>query len=201
MTFVAIPDKNAGDIVTEAMWDAIKDDVNSGVWRPLAETRLSADTASIDIQNIPGTHAGLFIAIHARQTAASSETPLLRFNNDSGANYDWQRQNASATTRAGSESFGATSIFPGNITDSGSPTGAFAQILIWLPSYANSTTHKACVIQNTRRALATSGGTGLSQHSGVWRSTAAITRVTLSISSGNVLSGSRVTVYGTGAGV
>lgn len=199
MAFTAIPDKSVGDPVTEAMWDAIKDDVNAGVFRPFADVRLSAAAANIDIQNIPGTHAGLLVVLHGRLTVASANPAQFRFNNDSGANYDYQDLGATATTRAGANTFGATLISQNYIPGTNAPAGVFSQFTLWVPNYASTVPHKAVTGAETARSTTGTNGQAVYRFGGVWRSTAAITRVTALAASGNLEIGSRLTIYGVGA--
>jgi hypothetical protein len=189
MTFVAMPDKAAGDQYTEAMWDQMKDNFNKGVMRPIAETILGAPAASITLSSIAADWSTLWLSANLRSVvAAFSDGMRLRYNGDTGANYDYQ--GLTTTT----ESFGATSLYLGNLPGASSVSGNRSSLFLVIPNYVGTTAHKA--------AHAMSGATNISGHtndtiSTVWRSTAAITSIQLFTNSGsNLDTGSRVTLMG-----
>ena len=57
-------------------------------------------------------------------------------------------------------------------------------------NYSNTTTYKTVLLRNSMYQAEASATVAL------WRSTAAITRITLSLASGNIKSGSTATLYG-----
>jgi hypothetical protein len=76
MPFVAVPDKNSGDVFTTAMWSTfLEGNLNAGVNRPIYDSGPLASTqAAIDILSIPATFAQLMLFIHGRGDTAASST-------------------------------------------------------------------------------------------------------------------------------
>jgi hypothetical protein len=87
---------NVGDVLTAA-------ELNKSMGS-LSDTTLGVSAASIDISSLPTTYAHLLLVGQLRSdTAAASTTALLRFNGDTGANYNGetlQGLTASATAVA-----------------------------------------------------------------------------------------------------
>lgn len=198
--FVPVIDKAVDDLFTESMWDTyIKDNLNKGVVRPIAEATLGSSAASIDITSIAADWSHLFLIVYARgDTAAINANVLARFNADTGANYDGQQLYGSGATPNAAESLGATSALAGQMPANSATANRFGSMGILIPHYANSATHKTLVSMaglvwgtatGTLRAMLTCG---------VWRSAAAITQVTLLPSAGNFVTGTRATLYGMG---
>jgi len=160
----------------------------------LTDQLLAVDTASWDVQNIP---AGLFLELflYVRSTDASNTgSTVLRFNNDSGANYDHQRLRAKGTTVDTQENLGVTSGRLGEHPGASAGANKFAVMHAVIPHFAGSTDQKS-VTSRSHHAEGTGTGTiNLEQHGITWRSTAAITRVTIFPIVGSLKAGSRLSM-------
>lgn len=162
----------------------------------LFDSTLGADAASIDTGagGIAGTFDSLDVYILARTTEAVAQSNLrLSFNADAGANYDEHLfQILNATTFAGAavaQTFNTIGC-PG----ASYGAGAFGHWHITLPAYRQTVAHK--VWRGHFTALDTGAGNCYEQlRSGRWRNTAAITRLAIAAQAGNILAGSRLTVY------
>jgi hypothetical protein len=175
-----------------------------GAMVELFDSTLGSDASTIDTDptDLSG-YANLRIIVQARSTRASNTIDFfhLRFNNDSGNNYDtnyfqgggssWNLNEADAGSAVGHDPATAS---PFATPAADSPAGAAAHYEIVIPNYA------ATVF---RKTLAVNGITILAEDdhrhwggAGQWRSTAAITRITLTMVNGNFLTGSRMMVYG-----
>src|SRR5688572_24681195 len=100
MGFTTVPDKAGGDVFTEAMWDTyIRDNMNTGMPVILGETSLGASAASITYSGLPSGWKHLYLAGYSRGDAVATNVAVnVRFNSDSGANYDYQYMLASGAT-------------------------------------------------------------------------------------------------------
>jgi hypothetical protein len=163
----------------------------------LFDQTLGANAASIDTGagGIAGTFDSLDIYILARTTEAVAQSGLkLTFNADSGANYDehlFQILNAGTFAGAAVAQTFNTIGCPGASYGAGS----FGHWHITLPAYRQTVAHK--VWRGHFTALDTGAANCYEQlRSGRWRNTAAITRLAIAATSGNILAGSRLTVYG-----
>lgn len=181
-----------GDIVTAAEF---KKGAGS-----LSDTTAGGAVANIDISGIVATYAHLLISVYARSdTAATSTTLLLRFNGDSAANYDWQQLTGSAAAAGAAESFAASGAFVGNMPANTAGANLFSATEIFIPNYAGAVNNKQSVAINSSKIGTASGNFGVNALGGAWRSNAAINRVTLLPGAGNLVAGTRVTIYGFGA--
>jgi hypothetical protein len=163
----------------------------------LFDQTLGADAASIDTGagGIAGTAAGLLVHIVARTSQAVVVSSVnVRLNNDSGANYDYTRTGVVNTTLSGATTLAATSwalVCAGDSVQAGS--ASFLTFVI--PAYADTTFHK--VAQQSEYISDSSAANNQLQTRGLrWRSTAAISRMSVAAGSGNLRAGSRMTVYG-----
>ncbi len=164
----------------------------------LIETQaLGADAGSVTFSAIPGTYEHLMILWTARGTDAGNPDVYLRFNGDTGANYDRELLSAVGASAAAAPSVAQTAIQTiGTMPGSAATAGRAAGGAIRIPSYARTTFWKTAV-GDFSDIRATGGGNELAgMTGGIWRSTAAITSVTLLPSAGNFLAGRVFSLYG-----
>jgi hypothetical protein len=160
---------------------------------PIQRIELGAAAASIDFQNIPQNYHHLRLVITARGDAAAAAAGLLmRFNNDSGANYDRQQIDGTDTTVAASSTTAQTSAVLGNIPAATALAGQTAAITCEIPNYGALSFFKGANIEAGMRYTSPQRQASFAQ----WRSTAAINRITLLLTSGNFVAGSVATLYG-----
>jgi hypothetical protein len=163
----------------------------------LFDTVLGGDTANFDVSSIPGTYKHLRLVLQGRGSDSSEQWDTLRFNNDSGANYDRVVHQDDGSGFSRYDSLGATSIdnlitLPG----SGAPSGAACETIVDIPNYADTTFHKPVHALGTTRVNTGANNFRTNLVAGGWRSTSAIDRVTLAPAAGNFKLGSRLTIYG-----
>jgi hypothetical protein len=148
----------------------------------LSTTTLSG--ASTTISTISGSYNELFIVMRSVQPATDGTNVLMRFNSDTGSNYD-------SSAWDGSGNFvSATSIELMSSVDSATTvTGA----TLTIPDYANTSTYKYCywVGSGVRGA----GSNARFQMTGHWANANAITSITFLPASGNWTSGT-ILIYG-----
>lgn len=155
-------------------------------------------SSTMDFQNIAGTYSSLQLVFWGRSSlAAVTDTLYMRFNNDSGANYDWanNRSNNSAvssTFQAADTNGIAIAVITGATGTASLAASAVADI----PSYAATAFYKTATIVNQEQHGVTAGTANLTIFGGTWHNTAAITRVTVRTASANIVSGSIATLYG-----
>lgn len=198
MAWTSVPDKASGDVFTEANWDThIRDNLNTGVPVMLADSTLGASAASIDFTSINQTFTHLMLVCYLRSdTVATTQNANVRFNADTGSNYDYQSLNGSAATAAAAETFAGSTIFAGTIPAASATANVFGGIVIEIPYYSQSTNNKALIATSALKSGTTTGTLGIRTNAGFWRSSAAITQVTILPSLNNFAAGSRITLYG-----
>ncbi len=151
-------------------------------YTPIATTTLGSTTASYTFSSISSAYTDL-VLIYQSTTAPAAAYVGLQFNSDTGTNY-------SATTVYGEASAGsARSTSQNNMRVINSANQASNMMICSIMNYANSTTYKTAIARNGMPS-------GVYAQVGLWRNTAAITSVTIYGDSGNLASGTILTLYG-----
>lgn len=166
-----------------------------GATRLIASTRLGAGAASIDFTSIPQTYKHLMLIISGQTTHTSATNVLLRFNGDSGANYHWVLIGGAGGAATSSNSALGTSIVPASLPASTSTARAGSGIIV-IPEYTQTNFHKNTLSQGGRIVDDTAANHIFQTFYGHWKSTAAVTQVTLSSSTANLATGTVATLYG-----
>jgi hypothetical protein len=165
----------------------------------IATTVLTSTANTITFSSIPSNYKHLQLRMVSKTTDASGTGYLiLRFNTDSATNYSYHYllgNGSSAVSAAASDSTFAGLIFM-NGNDIGA--NAFSPNILDILDYANTSKFKTSRLFGGR-ANAGFGASQVHLESGNWRSTSAITSITLSFGDGTNLSiGSRFSLYGIG---
>lgn len=156
----------------------------------------SIDTNTVIGGVIPTSYKHLLLVAQGLSTHADTAVPtLLRFNNDSGANYYDQRTYSSATTVAADESIGATAGRIGNFPGS-TATQKLSSIQVLIPNYNGTTFKKSWSSEAFHASNKTTGTLQAVQIGGLWDSSAAITRLAIHSNSGNLDVGTVFSLYG-----
>jgi hypothetical protein len=198
MAFTVVPDKSTGDQFTEAMWDTyIRDNINKGVLRPIAETTLGGSAASISFTSIATDWTTLFIMLYARgDSATPTQSAWVRMNNDSAANYGQVRAGVYASGAWASSETNTTQIFAGLFPANTAGANLFGSMILAFPDYLNASTFKNCVAYDACKFGTATQNVIPEFNYGLWRSTSAVNRIDLLPGSGNFVSGTRATLYG-----
>lgn len=157
---------------------------------------LTATQANLDFQNIPSGYRGIRIVCSPRTgTAANTENITFRINNDSGANYDSIMALIShSATLATTEVVAGTSVTLAQIPANTAPASVFGVLEVLIADYDNTSRHKTGLANASSKGANSTGNVKTEQTSFFWRSTAAITRLTL-ISSSSFSIGTTIEVY------
>lgn len=161
---------------------------------------LGADAASIDTGagGIASGHFALIIVGYFRTTnTVSNDNLLVRFNNDSGANYDYMRTINSGGGLSGTSSVAQTAFVGWLCPGASDAANEFGAAWGRIPAYDNTSNRKSGIFDST--AVDTTAGAGATYSNAFsYRSTAAISR--MSVQSGtagkNIVAGSRLVIYG-----
>ena len=133
----------------------------------------------------------LEIEVIGRSTAAATNDILnVRFNGDVGNDYFWSNLAATTSTPSAQVPTQATAGIVGLVTGATASATVPGMVRIWLPEYTNTTWARTWLGSMGFQ----SGGTGfeLAQFQGNWNQTSALTSVTLFLSNGQWVSGSRI---------
>jgi hypothetical protein len=155
----------------------------ASTYTPIATTTLSG-VSTYTFSSI----SGIYTDIEIRGTGfASGDSGIdVRFNSDSGSNYSYTYIYGDGTTAVSGRASNTSAASGGR----SGPNGSTA--IFYLQNYSNSTTYKTMLSRGGNAGALTIAVVSL------WRSTSAITSVTLSMGS-NFTSGSTFTLYGISA--
>jgi 3-keto-L-gulonate-6-phosphate decarboxylase len=155
-------------------------------YTPIARTTLSSTATTVTLSNIPQTYTDLILVCNVKSTNAGDV--FVQFNSDTGSNYSatflYGTGSTAGSFRTSNQSRILIDYYAEIFTD-------WSDRIVQLQNYSNTTTNKTVLVR------ASNAGRGVDGIAGLWRSTAAITSITVSIT--NSLSfavGSTFTLYG-----
>jgi hypothetical protein len=138
------------------------------------------------------------VVLNGRSTQAASQTSVtLTINSDTGANYDrayWEHYGTTGSD--GADTYGATPPFIGYVAGSTAPAGSTGTLLLECFGYARTVFHKMVVGWSRHKTAASVNGIVQFDATEAWRSTSAITALSLAPTSGNFDTGTVATLYG-----
>lgn len=159
---------------------------------------IGSSQASFDITSIPGTGTTIEIELFARSDRASNADDFvrMRFNNDSGSNYDniFTQLFPGVNVSSGfTENFGVTGFDRALYVPAATATASrFGGGRIVIPNYAGTAGHKFYESHGFQVLGTSTTNIRTIICGGDWRSTSAITRVTITpLNGSNFVTGSR----------
>lgn len=163
----------------------------------ISEVVTTGSQATVAFSSISSAYRDLEIRVRARGTASATNAFVLaRFNGDTGANYDWEDMHAFGSTVSAVQGVADTSLFLSIIPAATAPSNAAGIIDTAIADYRGTTFYKALTSRSAVQ-IGTGGSTqGAYLTGGLWRSTSAITSITILLGAGNFVDGSVVSLYG-----
>ena len=144
-------------------------------------------TPSITFSSISGSYTDLVLVMDLGAGTAGVDI-YCQVNGDTASNYSHTRITGNGTAASSSR---GTSLAYMRFSDGGSPqTTANSVTQVSFMNYSNTTTYKTALNR------ASNGNRGTGGVVNLWRSTAAITSITVYLSSGNITAGSTFSLYG-----
>jgi hypothetical protein len=162
-------------------------------YEPIATQTLGSPTLTVTFSSISGSYTDLVLVVNWAQSEVGS--CWIRFNSDSGSNYSFTELIGTGSASSSTRSVNLTQTYFGyNVFPDTSFTG---NAIISVQNYSNATTYKTFL----SRVNANSGSfAGTGEIVGLWRSSSAITSITLDIDGNATYStGSTFTLYGIAA--
>ena len=164
-------------------------------YTPIATNTLGSDTATVTFSSIPSTYTDLRIVVSSRCTGAQNSSgidALAYYNSDQAANYSQTQIYGNGTTAGSNRNTGVTYSYVGITSNSSNndwPTFSFD-----IMNYSNTSIYKSTL------ASSNSANASTSRRVTLWRSTSAITSITLYCElSLSFKAGSTFTLYGIAA--
>jgi hypothetical protein len=163
----------------------------TATYEKIATTTLGSAQASVTFSTISGSYTDLVLVINWGEST-SGDNSFLRFNSDTGSNYSNTELYGTGSS-AGSQRRSNATFMDINRAIGGDGTNIYSNAIINIQNYSNTTTYKTALLRSN---LATGTYPGVDAFVGLWRSTSAITSITILPASNNLLSGSTFTLYG-----
>jgi len=159
----------------------------AATYEPIATNTLGTATASVTFSTISGAYTDLILIINGASSSAAS--CRIRFNADAGSNYSDTRLYGDGSSVTSSRLTSRDHINCGDF----SVTSINSNQIINIQNYSNATTYKTVLTRSNIPA------SYVFANASMWRSTSAITSVTIFPSSGNLVANSTFTLYGIAA--
>jgi hypothetical protein len=157
-------------------------------YEPIATTTLSSAQNSVTFSSIPGTYTDLVLLTNAGITSGIEDI-ALQFNSDTGTNYSRTYMYGDGSSAVSGRNSSVARIALGTF-GSGSINGIN---ICHIQNYANTTTYKTVISRGSNASSVAIA------YAGLWRSTSAITSMTLGTTGSTWMSGSTFTLYGIAA--
>lgn len=148
-------------------------------------------TGTVTFNSIPGVYGALLLLGLGRISPATTGDYVYgQFNNDAGSNYDeWRLVGATGGT-AYAQTRARLAEWPG----ASAPSSAAGSLQMYIPGYATTTLHKTMTMQASARV--NTSDLQVRHHAINWRSANAISRIDLTLASGNFVTGTVFYLYG-----
>jgi hypothetical protein len=159
----------------------------ASTYEPIATTTLGTAAASITFSSISSAYTDLRLVFVGGTSTATLEM-WFRVNSDTGTNYSQTNLYGNGATAASNRTSNANYI----VLSSTAPGTPVEFVTVDLFSYAGSTYKTVLVTDSNDK----NGSGFVYRNAGLWRSTSAITSVTVLSEAGNLVAGTTATLYG-----
>ena len=166
----------------------------------LATQTLGSATATVTFSSIPQGYTDLVLVISAKSTGSVffNDNFFVTFNGDSATNYSRTRITGNGSTatsgRGLNDPYAVFGQLP-NATSGNSANDRSANITS-IMNYSNTTTFKTVLSRSNAIPSGSTSTNSVEAYVNLWRSTAAITSMSITSSAGNLDTGSTFSLYG-----
>jgi hypothetical protein len=157
----------------------------ASTYEKIATTTLGSAASSVTFSSISSAYTDLVLVSNPKMTNANTYF-ITTFNSDTATNYSQTRLKGDGTTATSARDTSVSGVdmeFQNNNTDTGTS-------IMQIQNYSNTTTYKTALIRDNFAAY------GVFARVALWRSTSAISTITLTMSSSTFAAGSQFTIYG-----
>jgi hypothetical protein len=154
-------------------------------YESIATQTLGSAAASVSFTSIPGTYTDLVLVGSPKYTS-SGDYLKVTYNSDTGSNYSITYVLGNGSSASSGRESSTTSMNVMYMTQ----TTNFGVLKIDVQNYSNATTYKTALFHSDDASTQTQRVVGL------WRSTSAITSITLTCGSNTMTTGSTFSLYG-----
>jgi hypothetical protein len=155
---------------------------------PIATQTLGSAAPSVIFNSIPQGYTDLFLVMSAKISSGVATNDRIQFNGDAGTNYSTTVLYGTGSSAGSYRLSNNSSILIDDVTSTN-----FNVNEINIQGYSNTTTYKTVVLRSSPSDSSVQANVGL------WRSTAAITSLTILAGASTFVVGSTFTLYGIAA--
>ena len=154
----------------------------------------SGGSSSISFSSIPSTYQHLQIRVLARENVATqSDNLTIQFNSDTAGNYQSHYlYGTGSSAAAGAETGSQTTLIAGRVAGTSSGSNVFGASIVDILDYKDTNKYKTV---RTLTGVDANGSGIVMFESGAWRSTAAVSSITLA-TGGTFVQYSSFALYG-----
>ena len=157
-------------------------------YTPIATTTAGGSSTNVTFNSISGSYTDLVLVI--ANVTAQIDNVAITLNSDTGSNYSRTIINGNGSTASSSKNSNQSYLYTMyKDTAGGDPVMSISQF----QNYSNSTAYKTVL---TRQETNSSGTKAIQAMVSLWRSTSAITSISINSGNANFNSGSTFTLYG-----
>ena len=156
----------------------------ASTYEKIATTTLGSAASTITFSSISGSYTDLVLILAGINDIAGNRALRLQFNSDTGSNYSYTYMQSDGSTAISTRASSQTTMQFGNFT------GGQTVSILNIQNYSNTTTYKTAIARTNPTDTVVQAFVGL------WRSTAAITRIDLTLNADNFNTGCVATLYG-----
>lgn len=188
----------AGNTTGDSAYSSASNSITAlagGAFESIATVTLSGTASTFTFTSIPSTYKHL--QIRGIAMGNSTVNAFITFNGDTGTNYSWHWMGGDGTNASTNQGSSTNQIVGFTSGFVGSSVIAAATIMD-IPDYASTNKYKTLRAFNGYDGNQSHAGyIPLTLSSGLWRNTAAITSITITVSGGyNWLANSQMALYG-----
>lgn len=178
-------------------WVKVNTGGGGGAMTLITETVTSGAATNVSFASITGTYRDLHVRVRGRGTKSATLCVVqMRFNGDTGANYDQNDIEVNSSYLTPGQIVAATKIAIGYLAAATAPPNVADSICTDVFDYRGTTFQKSTSGQSTVKAANSGGNLYVVVSSGWWRSTAAITQIDVFPDTGAFVDGTVVSLYG-----
>jgi hypothetical protein len=165
--------------------------------QPIYTQTIGTTAGGVTFNNIPQVFTDLKLVISSRHNnAGTTDGSIVRFNADSGTNYSDTILYGTGTNVYSVRYTGLTYIFYISSNGNTATTNTFSNWELYLPNYTSSNFKQVLIDGVSENNSTTNDAQRQELHAGLWRSTAAVTSLSVGGYGGNPQQYSTFTLYG-----
>ena len=159
----------------------------------ISTTTLGSAASSLSLTSIPQTYTDLHLVIYAWAESTNVVTPALQFNSDTNTNYSYLAFYGTGSTGSPNSNTGYARLCIGDYA-AGVTTYAPQIFNVFINNYTDTDKYKTAISVYSQQ---NTGGGEVGMSGGTWRSTSAISSITITKNGGgNYAAGTRATLVG-----